>query len=126
MPSTPPPDVTIDAPPDAPSVEVQEAHIGGIRGSRVDASEDAIGHLVADEVHLEQGAVGLLRAQQVGITQGVVGALAAEHVEARESFAFLVIARRLSGDVTVLLDWRSVAALVGTLLVLGRLLRGRG
>jgi hypothetical protein len=40
-------------------------------------------------------------------------------------FAFLVLARRVSGDVTVLLDWRAAFAALGALLVIGRLLRGR-
>jgi hypothetical protein len=97
---TPPPDVTIDAPP------------------------EPVGRVVAHEVHAEQGALGVVRARSVVISAGATGAIAATHVENRGGFTVLMLARRVSGDVTVLLDWRAVAA-VGALLVLGRLLRGR-
>jgi hypothetical protein len=58
-------------------------------------------------------------------SDGAVGAIAADHVEAHGGFTFLMVARRVSGDVTVLLDWRGVVAAIGALLVIGRLLRGR-
>jgi hypothetical protein len=58
-------------------------------------------------------------------SEGAVGAVAADHVEMNSGFAFLVLARRVSGDVTVLLDWRAAIAALGALLVIGRLLRGR-
>lgn len=122
---TPPPDVTLDSPPEGMPTALAQAQVGDVRGDHIEASQSAIGSLVAREVRSDQGAMGLVRARSVVTTEGAVGALAAETVETHGGFAFLVIARRVTGDVTVLLDWRSAVALVGALLVLGRLLRGR-
>ena len=85
----------------------------------------AAGKVTGSTVHLEQGAGGFVRGTTVRVQDSALGALAADQVEFRDGFAFLVLARRVSGQVTVLLDWRGVAAATATLLVLGRLLRGR-
>jgi hypothetical protein len=122
---TPPPDVTIDAPPESAGTTLASAQAGDVRAHRVDASQSAIGRLVAQEVRSDQGAVGLVRAKRVVTSESAVGAIAADHVETGGGFTFLMLARKVSGDVTVLLDWRSAAAALGVLLVLGRLLRGR-
>jgi hypothetical protein len=121
---TPPPDVTIDAPPDTPT-RLVSTQANEVRAQRVEASQSAIGRAVAREIRSDQGALGFVRADSVVADAGAVGAIAANRVEMHGGFAFLVLTRRLSGDVTVLLDWRSAAAAVGVLLVLGRLLRGR-
>jgi hypothetical protein len=122
---TPPPDVTIDAPPDGAATTLASAQAGDVRAHRVEASQSAIGRLAAHEVRSDQGAMGLVRAERVVTSEGAVGAVAADHVETNGGFTFLMVARKVSGDVTVLLDWRSAAAALGVLLVLGRLLRGR-
>lgn len=121
----PPPDVTIDAPPEADVTRLSSTQVPEVRAQRLEASQSAIGRLVAGEVRSTQGAVGLVRGRSVEIAEGAVGAVAAEHVETRGGFTFLMLSRHVSGDVRVLLDWRSAAATVGALLVIGRLLRGR-
>jgi hypothetical protein len=122
---TPPPDVTIDAPPEPVPDALTETAAGRVRADRVDLSQGAIGRVIAHEVHAEQAALGVVRARSAVIAEGATGAIAATHVENRGGFAVLMLARQVSGDVTVLLDWRAVIAAVGALLVLGRLLRGR-
>ena len=124
-PGTPPPDVTLDAPPASAPVTLTEGQASHVRADRVESNQSAIGRVVAHEVRSEQGALGLVRATSVVTTEGATGAIAADHVESNGGFAFLVVARRVSGDVTVLLDWRAAFAAVGALLVIGRLLRGR-
>jgi len=132
-PGTPPPDVTIDAPPEADTTSPSSTPAGGlsstqaaeVRAHHLEANQSAIGRLVAHDVRSRQGAIGLVRARSVEVTEGAVGAIAAERVEMRAGFAFLMVARHVSGDVKVLLDWRSAAAAMGALLVVGRLLRGR-
>ena len=121
----PPPDVTIDAPPESSTTSFMSTQVGEVRGDRIEASQSAIGRVRAHEVRADQGALGLVKARSVVNTEGAIGAVAADQVETNGGFAFLMIARRVSGDVTVLLDWRAAIAAVGTLLVLGRLLRGR-
>ncbi|MFN8517857.1 MAG: hypothetical protein U0667_00390 [Chloroflexota bacterium] len=121
---TPPPDVTLDAPPvtdDArPSAALAEA-----RAHRIESNQGAIGRAVAHEVHATQGAIGVARAEVLEFREGAIGVLAARQVEARDTVVGLMVARHVGGDVRVLLDWRSVAAAVGAVLVIGRLLRGR-
>jgi hypothetical protein len=135
---TPPPDVTLDAPPPdgAPAVtgasvaepgvtRLASTQVGEVHAQRVEATQSAIGRLAASDVRASQGAMGLVRGRSVELVEGAAGASAAERVEVRGGFAFLMVARHVSGDVRVLLDWRSAAAAVGALLVIGRLLRGR-
>jgi hypothetical protein len=122
---SPPPDVTLDAPPEHAPVALAEAQASHVRADHVESSQSAIGQVVAHEVHSEQGAMGLVRARSVVSSEGAAGAIAASHVETHGGFAFLMVARRVSGDVTVLLDWRAAFAAVGALIVIGRLLRGR-
>ncbi len=122
---SPPPDVTLDVPPAQPPVVLSDAQASHVRADRVESSQSAIGQVVAHEVHSEQGAMGLVRARSVMSSEGAVGAIAADHVQTHGGFTFLMVARRVSGDVTVLLDWRAAFAAVGALIVIGRLLRGR-
>ena len=79
----------------------------------------------AQTVHLGQSAAGFVRGTTVQVGESAVGAVAADRVEFQDGFAMLVVARRVSGHVTVLLDWRGVVGAIATLMVLGRLLRGR-
>lgn len=122
---SPPPDVTLDVPPEQGPITLTEGQAGDIRAHRVESSQSAIARVVAHEVRSEQGAMGLVRARSAVSSEGAVGAIAAEHVETHGGFTFLMVARRVSGDVTVLLDWRAAFAAVGALVVIGRLLRGR-
>jgi hypothetical protein len=121
----PPPDVSLDAPPAHVPVTLTEGQTSHVRADRVEANQSAIGQVVAHDVRSEQGAMGLVRARSVVSSEGAAGAIAADHVETHGGFTFLMVARRVSGDVTVLLDWRAAFAAVGALLVIGRLLRGR-
>ena len=120
-----PPDVSLDVPPEDAPVDLTQVQTGDVHAHRVDSSQSALGRVMAHEVHSEQGAMGLVRARSVVTSDGAIGAIAADEVEMHGGFAFLVLARRVSGDVTVLLDWRAASAALAALLVIGRLLRGR-
>lgn len=120
---TPPPDVSIDVPPEPEPTRLGSTAVSELRASHVEVSESAIGRAVAHDVQLHQGAMGFVRGRSVVTRESAVGAVAAERVETHGGFAFLLLARRVSGDVTVLFDWRAVAAGVGALLIVGRLLR---
>lgn len=122
---TPPPDVTLDVPPEPAPTRLASTEATEVRAHRVEASQSAIGRAVAREVHLDQGAMGLVRGRSVVTSESAVGAIAAEHVETRGGVTFLVLARLVSGDGSVLFDWRAAMAGLAMLVVLGRLLRGR-
>ncbi len=121
----PPPDVTIDAPPDPPSTSLGSTQAAEVRARSVEATQSAVGRAVAHDVRIDQGALGLARARSVVTNESAIGVVAAGHVETRGGISFLVLARRWTGDATVLLDWRSVLAVACALVVLARLLRGR-
>ncbi len=111
--------------PEPGHVRMAQASAASIRATNVEAHQSAAARVTGSTVNLSQGASGFVRGTDVHMEQGAVGAVAADHVEFHDGFAFLVVARRVSGQVTVLLDWRGVAAAIAVLLVLGRLLRGR-
>jgi len=111
--------------PEPGHVRMTQASAASIRATTVEATQSAAARVTASSVTMSQGASGFVRGTDVRLEQGAVGAVAAEHVEFQDGFALLVVARKVSGQVTVLLDWRGVAALVAVILVLGRLLRGR-
>ncbi len=111
--------------PEPGQVRMTQASAASIRATTVDAQQSAVGRMSGSSITMRQGATGLVRGTDVRLEQGAVAAIAADHVELRDGFAFLVVARRISGNVTVLLDWRALLMLMGVLLVLGRLLRGR-
>ena len=102
-----------------------QASAAEIRAHTVEAHQSAAARVNAGSVSLSQGASGFVRGGDVHIEQAAVGAVAADHVEIREGFALLMLARRVSGDVTVLLDWRGLAVARRAPAVIGRLLRGR-
>lgn len=106
-------------------IRMTQASAADIRARTVEMHQSAAGDVTGSTVHLQQGAVGFVRGATVHVESGAVGAVAAEHAEMTNGFALLVVARRVSGQVVVLLDWRGMAAATALLLVLGRLLRGR-
>ena len=110
----------------APSViQMDQSSAGEIRAQTVHMNQSAAGSVMGSTIHLQQGASGFVRGTTVEVQEGVVGAVAADQVEFRDGFALLIVARRVSGQTTVLLDWRAVTGAVAVLVVLGRLLRGR-
>ena len=111
---------------DAGHIQMVQASAADIQANTVEAHQSAAARVTAGSVNMSQGASGFVRGAEVHIEQGAVGAVAAEHVELREGFTLLVLARRVSGEATILLDWRGLVAAAALLLVLGRLLRGRG
>lgn len=106
-------------------IRMTQASAADIRARTVEMHQSAAGDVMGSTVHLQQGAAGFVRGTTVHVESGAVGAVAAEHAELRNGFALLVVARRVSGQPVVLLDWRGMAAGAALLLVLGRLLRGR-
>ena len=67
----------------------------------------AIGAALGDEVRVTQGAVGTVLARDVRIEQAVVRTVVANNVRfERTTGVLFLVARRVEGNVRVLLDWR--------------------
>lgn len=127
-----------------------------LAGDHVQVLRAAVGRLEATEVAVEQGAIGAARAQHVKLERSAVGAALAENVEVSRSYArsilarqvqldrgaarvviaadvrtnqtavMFLVARRVAGDVRVLLDWRGALAFgAGAGLVLALFRRSR-
>jgi len=109
---------------DAQKVDVHIGAIGAARAEEVEVELGAIGAAMANELEVSQAMVGTLVASEARLEQAVVRSMIARSVVVEKSslIGFLV-ARRVSGDVRVLFDWRGAlvfGGVVGLLMWLGR------
>jgi hypothetical protein len=125
----------------ADEVTVRQGAIRQLEARDVAISQGAVALARADRVSVELGAVGAAFAGEVSITQGAATTVVAREVRVGQSFirtliagnvrfdrpggALVLIARRVEGDVRVLLDWRGALVLGGLIGLLGALLRRR-
>ncbi|MEW5992580.1 MAG: hypothetical protein AB1736_14720 [Chloroflexota bacterium] len=112
---------------DATDVRLSQGAIGLARADRVSVLMGGVGAAMGREVSLSQGGVGSILAQQATLDQAVVRTLVAQEVEFRKpSGVIVLIAKRVRGDVRVLLDWRSALAFGAAFgLIAGLVGRGR-
>jgi hypothetical protein len=112
-----------------------------VRADQVEIVQGGANRVDARTVTISQGGAGIVRATEVSVSQGGIGLASAERVSLEEgssvvavaagtanlgegSNVMLLIARRASGDVRPLLDWRAMLALgAGFGLVVGLLRR---
>lgn len=109
-------------------LDVDRGAVGAARAEHVTAQRSAIGAVVGGEVEIGQSFVQSVLAREVRTDQSIVRAIVAQdvHVE-RSSLIGVLLARRVVGDVRVILDWRGAVALGAAAgLVLRLLGRGRG
>jgi len=96
---------------DSERLEVQRGAVGGVRADSVDVHLGVLGGALAGRASIRQSIVRGLAAREVGIEQSFVRTLVALEVRIeRASFVGLLVARRVTGDVRVLLDWRGALA----------------
>ena len=126
---------------EADAVEIHQGAAGRVDATHVDVSQGAIGFARADRVSIEMGALGAAMADDVSVSQGMAGSILARSARVdqalvrtliagevnvhRPSAVAVLIARRVSGDVRVLLDWRGALAFGAAFGVLAGLF-GRG
>lgn len=126
----------------ARTINIRQGGIGRLEADEVAVSQGGIGAARADHVSVELGGIGAVLAGEVRVTQGIVNNVAARDVAIEQSFirsvianrvtfgrttgAFLVVARRVDGEVRTLLDWRGAAAFGAAFgLIVGLFRRGR-
>jgi len=124
----------------AQTVDLQRGGIGRLVATEVNVTQGGIGAARADRLNVRQGGVGAAMAGTFELTQGGVRSVLARDARLEQSFAqsimanqvtmgrgsgaLVVIARRVQGDVRVLLDWRGALAFGAALgLILGLLRR---
>jgi hypothetical protein len=123
---------------------------------QVEVRQSAVGRVEAAQVTVDQGAIGLARAEHLKVERGAIGAALGEQVEVSRSYArtivarqvqmdraaarvviaadvrtnqtavMFLVARKVAGEVRVLLDWRGALAFGAAAgLVIALLTRGR-
>lgn len=92
---------------DAQEVEVEIGAIGAARAEEIEVELGVIGAALANELEVTQGLIGTVVAGEAHLSQVVVRAMIARHVVVEKpSLIGFLLARRVSGDVRVLFDWR--------------------
>jgi hypothetical protein len=112
--------------------QTQEQDQRPLAAAESDAAQEAVSMVQAganriegDSISMSQSGAGVIRGGQITVDQGGAFAIVGDRIDVREGGAAVLLAREVSGQPVVLLDWRSVVALVGGLLLLKLLFRGR-
>ncbi len=108
-------------------VEIQQVGALSIDGERVEVTQGAAGVIHGAEVNLNQS-ISMLTAgnaatvnssfspavlckEKATIDRSAVGIMGAREIKAENASSILMIANRVEGEVTTLLDWKSALAL---------------
>lgn len=111
---------------DARDVAVSIGGIGIARGEHVSVEMGGVGAVFADEARVSQGLANAVVAREAHVEQSLVQTVLAERVVfQRPSGVFLLVARRVEGNVRTLFDWRGAIAFGATFAVIASLLRRR-
>lgn len=111
---------------DATSLDLHQSAVGGARADTVTADRSAVGVAVAGDVQVRQGVVGSILAGSARVEQSFVRTLVAGEVRVeRATGVGILLARKVVGDVKVILDWRGALAFGAAAGVVAGLL-GRG
>lgn len=108
-------------------IELQQVGALSIDGEKVEITQGASGILRGGEITLNQSISAVTAAdtvavnfslspvtisrEQISANRSAVGVMAARDIKSENTSAFLVVANKVEGNITTLLDWRSAAAL---------------
>ena len=111
-------------------IELQQVGALSIDAERMEVTQGASVILKGNDITLNQSMSALIAGENVSIqfsfspvsiskentevNRSAVGILAAQSVKAENTSAFLIVANKVEGNVTTLLDWRSALALGAT------------
>jgi hypothetical protein len=126
----------------ADRVDVRLGAVGRVDSTELSIHQGAVGAARAETISIEQGALGAALAADVSVRQGFARVIVARRVTVEQSFVRslmagevrlerasgvgILLARRVVGDVRVLVDWRGALAFGAAAgLVAGLVGRGR-
>ena len=95
---------------EAGEVTVAVGAIGAARADRVSVDRGALGAAMAGNVEVSRGYARSILARQVQIDRGAARMIVAADVRAERTAVLFLLARRVSGDVRVMFDWRGALA----------------
>ena len=113
---------------DSEHLVVVQGAVGGARAGSVAVQQGALGGALAGELTVRQSFARSILAREARVEQSFVRMLSAVEVRIeRSTFVGVLVARRVVGDVRVLVDWRGAAAFGAAFgLVAGLVGRARG
>lgn len=91
-------------------VRVEQGAVGAARVERLSVDRGAVGAVMAGNAEVSRGYVRSILARQVQLDRGAARIVIAADVHARQSAVMFLVARRVSGEMRVLLDWRGALA----------------
>jgi hypothetical protein len=108
-------------------IELQQVGAFSIDGEKIEVTQGASGILKGTDVSLNQSVTAITAADNAAInfsfspvtisreqttaTRSAVGMMVARDITSDNTSAFLVVANKIEGNVSTLLDWRSALAL---------------
>jgi hypothetical protein len=95
---------------DSARISVEQGAVGAVRADHLSVDRGAVGAVMADQVEVSRGYARSILARQVQLDRGAARIVIAADVHARQSTAMFLVARRVSGDMRVLFDWRGALA----------------
>ena len=95
---------------DAGDIQFAQGALGAARAENVSVQQGALGAALADRVDVSQGYARSIVARQVQLDSAAARMVVAADVKVQRSAIMVLIARRVSGDVRVLVDWRGALA----------------
>jgi hypothetical protein len=107
---------------DAGEVMVSIGAVGAARPDSVSVDRGALGAAMATDVQVSRGYARSILARQVQIDRGAARMIVAADVRVERTAVLILLARRVSGDVRVLLDWRGALAFGAVAGVIGGLI----
>ena len=92
------------------SLTVAQGAVGAARVGTLTVEQGAVGAVMADRAEVSRGYARSIVARQVQLDRGAARVVVAADVNAHQSAVMFLIARRVSGEVRVLFDWRGALA----------------
>ena len=112
---------------EAGSITVEQGALGAARADSVSVDRGALGAAMADRIEVSRGYARSVLARSARLERSAARVVVAGDAEVEQSAVVFLIARRVAGDVRVLLDWRGAVAFGATagvvLSILSRLRR---
>ena len=95
---------------DARQVSVAQGAIGLARAEHVTVERGALAGALAEQVKVDRSYARSIVARQVSIDRGAARVVIAADVRTSQTAVMFLVARKVAGDVRVLLDWRGAVA----------------
>jgi hypothetical protein len=95
---------------EAGEVSVTQGAVGAARTQQLTVDRGAVGAVLADRAELSRGYTRSILARQVQMDRAAARIVIAADVRAEQTAVMFLVARRVSGDIRVLFDWRGALA----------------